>query len=324
MSGCSRLLAVTFLVGMLAIAGRTHAQDQNYITIGTGGVTGIYYPAGQAICRSINKTRSEHGLRCAAETGHGAIGNLKDLRSGKIDFAIVQADWQHHAFVGTSAFRENGSWDGLRTVLELHTEAATIVVPDGSDIRTLTDLKNRRMNIGPVGSGSAATWELISGYLGWPAEPEENFIRHEMSELSDALCSGSIEAYFVVIGHPAGVLEETMDKCKVRLLGVGGDLAAVLRKDSPYYVETVIPAGTYGTHNAVHTFGTPAVLATTAKMPETVVETLVRAVDTDLEAFQLTHPALGHLSSTQFASSVSIAPYHPGALNYYRKQGHLP
>lgn len=317
-------LTMKLLIWLCIAIGSAGAQEQTFMTIGTGGVTGVYYPAGQAICRSINKIRSEHGVRCAAETGRGSIGNLQDLMSGNIDFAVVQADWLHHAFLGTSAFQETGPLDGLRTVIGLHTELATIVVRKETEFNGFDDLKAARINIGAPGSGTAATWALIADRLKWPEAPSGRLRQEDLSGLGEALCGGAIDAYFVFIGQPAGVIDDTRALCDVQLIGIGGRVADALSRDAPYYHPAEIPAGLYGAHGAIATFGTDALVVTTSSMPAKAVATVIEAVIRDFDTFVSAHPALGRLKPGDLVKRDAGAPLHSGALKIFQEQGYLP
>jgi len=109
-------LAVAFTSGTVAA--------EQFISIGTGGVTGVYYPTGGAICRLVNKMRKETGIRCSAESTGGSIYNINTLRAGELEFGVAQSDWQYHAYRGTSKFEESGAFEGLRAVFSVHPEPA--------------------------------------------------------------------------------------------------------------------------------------------------------------------------------------------------------
>ena len=142
-------MAVTGMSAMTA-----HAQQQ-FISIGTGGVTGVYYPTGGAICRLVNKNRKEHGIRCSAESTGGSIYNINTIRAGELEFGVAQSDWQYHSYHGTSKFEDQGPFENLRAVFSVHPEPVTVIASDASGINTLTDAKGKRLNIGNPGSGTA-------------------------------------------------------------------------------------------------------------------------------------------------------------------------
>jgi len=320
--------ALRHLVALLGLLpfflASAHAQEQHFITIGTAGVTGVYYPSGGATCKIVNLSRVEHGVRCSVETTLGSISNVERIRSGEIDFGYVQSDWQHHAYFGTSAFQEAGPFEDLRSVFSLHSEVATIVVRDDSPFQEFDGLKSARVNIGSEGSGSAASWQALIQGLGWTEDDQKNVSSLKTSELAEALCSGQIDAYFELIGHPASLIEETQDQCDIRVLGIDGTAVDELLAGTPYYMRASIPAGYYGLSEPVDSFGVVATFVTSAKMPDDIVYTLVKAVFEYFDSFRRLHPALSRLEVKDMVSYKMPAPLHPGALKFYREQGLLP
>ncbi|MTI07795.1 TAXI family TRAP transporter solute-binding subunit [Roseibium denhamense] len=315
---------VTVLTSCVASVGAAMADDQAFITIGTGGVTGVYYPAGGATCKIVNLTRAEHGVRCSVETSLGSISNLDKLSEGGLDFGYVQSDWQHHAVNGTSIFEGSGPFPKLRSVFSLHTETATIVVPKDSDFFELSDLKGAEISVGQDGSGSAATWDALISEFGWSEADLANIARLDMSELSEALCSGRIEAYFVMVGHPASIVEDTLAQCDIRILGIDGPAADVLLDERPYYHASTIDRFYEGQGAPVPSFGVLATFVTSEDMPDRIVATLVRSILENFEGFKRLHPALGQLDMVEMVNRPGAAPLHNGALNYYRERGLLP
>ena len=321
------LLAITGVFIALSGVGNSSsviADEQYFITIGTGGVTGVYYPSGGATCKILNESRAEHGVRCSVETTLGSIANVKQIRSGDLDFGYVQSDWQYHAFHGSSVFEDVGAFDDLRTVFSLHSEAATIVVRADSKFQSFDDLKAARVNVGSEGSGSAASWDVLAERVGWSEADRQNEMGLGSSALAEALCSGEIDAYFALIGHPAALIEETQDQCPIRLIGIENTAVDTLVQETPYYIGTEIPAGIYGLTEPVKTFGAVATFVTSAKMPDTIVSTLVGAVLDNFDDFRELHPALNRLEAKDLVAPEIAAPLHPGALKFFQEQGLLP
>jgi TRAP transporter TAXI family solute receptor len=138
-----------------------------YINIATGNITGVYYPAGGAICRFVNRGRKDHNTRCSAESTGGSVSNLNSLRKGGTDFAIVQSDWQYHAYNGTGFFGDQPPFRKLRSIFSLYTETFTLAVLDNSGIKDLDGIVGKKVNFGPQGSGMYATMEVLSEVKGW-------------------------------------------------------------------------------------------------------------------------------------------------------------
>ncbi|MCC0048402.1 MAG: TAXI family TRAP transporter solute-binding subunit, partial [Rhodobiaceae bacterium] len=151
---------MSWLTGAALAAGvalSAHAADQQFISIGTGGVTGVYYPTGGAICRLVNKGRKEHGIRCSAESTGGSVYNINTVRAGELEFGVAQSDWQYHAYHGTSKFEDQGAFEGLRAVFSVHPEPFTLLTRGDTGITKFEDLKGKKVNVGNPGSGQRAT-----------------------------------------------------------------------------------------------------------------------------------------------------------------------
>ena len=114
------------VTGALVMGAAASAQDQQFISIGTGGVTGVYYPTGGAICRLVNRDRKEHGIRCAVESTGGSVYNINTIKAGELEFGVAQSDWQYHAYNGTSQFSDN-PFPELRAVFSVHPEPFTLL-----------------------------------------------------------------------------------------------------------------------------------------------------------------------------------------------------
>ncbi|CTQ53516.1 TRAP transporter solute receptor, TAXI family [Roseibium album] len=315
------LACSAFFVAQLFVAETSYAADQSFVTIGTGGVTGVYYPSGAATCRIVNANRVEHGVRCSAESTLGSISNLNKIKSGELEFGFVQSDWQKHAYQGTSAFQANGPFKELRAVFSLHSEVATVVVRSGSDFHAFDDLKGHRVDVGGKGSGSAASWNALSEGLGWSDQDQTKLSDLKPSELAEALCSDKIDAYFVLIGHPARLIEETQEQCGIRLLGFEQASLAGLTKTMPSYMKIAIPGGLYGLSEPTNSFGVVASLVTSSKMPDRIVYTLVKAVHENFAALTQLHLALSNLKVDDLVKRDKAVPLHPGALKYFQEQG---
>src|SRR6056297_4292489 len=116
------LLALAIAVCFVPV---TQVAAQEFVTIGTGGVTGVYYPTGGAICRLVNKSRKDHGIRCSVESTGGSIYNLNTIAAGELDMGVAQSDWQYHAYHGSSKFEGRANKD-LRAVFSVHPEPFTV------------------------------------------------------------------------------------------------------------------------------------------------------------------------------------------------------
>jgi len=307
---------------MAGAAGPTGAAEQQFISIGTGGVTGVYYPTGGAICRLVNKGRKEHGIRCSVESTGGSVYNVNTIREGELDFGVAQSDVQYNAFNGTSQFAEQGPFENLRAVFSVHPEPFTVVARADSGITTFADLAGKRVNIGNPGSGQRETMEVVMNALGWDKSTFALASELKSAEQSQALCDNKIDAMVFTVGHPSGSIKEATTSCDSIIVPVTGPEIDKLVADNAYYRKATIPGGMYrGTDEDVETFGVGATFVTSADVPEDVVYVVVKAVFDDFDQFKNLHPAFANLKPEEMIKDGLSAPLHDGAVKYYKEQG---
>ena len=308
-------------VSALAIGGAAQAE-QTFITIGTGGVTGVYYPTGGAICRLVNKGRKEHGVRCSVESTGGSVYNINTIREGELEFGVAQSDWQYHAYNGTSKFSDAGAFEGLRAVFSVHPEPFTVVARADAGISSFEDLKGKRVNIGNPGSGQRGTMEVLLDAMGWTTGDFALATELKAAEQSAALCDNQIDAMVYTVGHPSGSIQEATTACDSVLVNVGGDAVDGLIADNSFYRSATIPGGMYRGNDAdTSTFGVGATFVTSSDVSEDAVYTVVSAVFENFDDFKKLHPAFANLKPEEMATAGLSAPLHAGAAKYYREQG---
>ena len=315
------LTSLALAAGLALGTGSAFAQQQ-FFSIGTGGVTGVYYPTGGAICRLVNQNRAEHGFRCSVESTGGSIYNINTVRAGELEFGVAQSDWQYHAFNGTSSFADAGAFEDLRAVFSVHPEPFTLIVRADSEVQSFEDLPGLRVNVGNPGSGQRATMEVVMDAFGITMDDFAVATEFQGSEMAQALCNGQIDAMIYTVGHPAAAITEAATTCDVRLVDVAGEPIDQLIDENSYYRTAVIPSGMYaGTDEDVTTFGVGATLVTSANVSDDIVYTLVKAVFDNFSDFTGLHPAFANLSEEAMISDGLSAPLHPGAERYYRERG---
>lgn len=314
-------LKLTVAAVAVATAGGA-AYAEEFITIGTGGVTGVYYPTGGAICRLVNKGRRDHGIRCSVESTGGSVYNINTIREGELEFGVAQSDWQYHAFNGTSRFEDAGAFEDLRAVFSVHPEPFTVVARADSGITSIDDLAGKRVNIGNPGSGQRGTMEVLMDAKGWTTDDFALATELKAAEQSAALCDNQIDAMVYTVGHPSGSIQEATTACDSVLVEVAGDAVMGLVDDNSFYRTATIPGGMYRGNDAdTKTFGVGATFVTSATVSEDVVYTLVSSVFENFDDFKGLHPAFANLVPEEMASAGLSAPLHPGAAKYYKEQG---
>lgn len=302
--------------------GAAQAAGQEFISIGTGGVTGVYYPTGGAICRLVNKGRKEHGIRCSAESTGGSVYNINTIRSGELEFGVAQSDWQYHALNGTSKFEEAGKFENLRAMFAVHPEPFTLVARADSGINSFQDLKGKKVNVGNPGSGQRATTEVVMEALGMKMDDLALAAELKGSEMAQAICDNKIDAMIYTIGHPAAAITEATNTCDVKLVNVSGEAIDKLVEDNSFYRIATIPGGTYkGSDEDVTTFGVGATFVTSSDVPEKMGYIVAKAVFDNFDDFKKLHPAFAHLKESEMIKDGLSAPLHDGAAKYYKERG---
>jgi TRAP transporter TAXI family solute receptor len=321
----SLIFAAAAMFGFAAVFSSVEQSSaQQFVTIGTGGVTGVYYPTGGAICRLVNKGKSEHGIRCSVESTGGSVYNLNAIAGGELDMGVAQSDWQYHAYNGTSKFADVGPNKDLRAVFSVHPEPFTVVARADSGIKNFQDLKGKRVNIGNPGSGQRGTMEVVMAKMGWTKDDFKLASELKSAEQASALCDNKIDAIVFTVGHPSGSIQEATTSCDSVLVNVTGPEITELIKENNYYRVATIPGGMYrGNDEDTTTFGVGATFVSSAKVPEEVIYQVVKAVFEDFDQFKKLHPAFEVLKKEEMVKDGLSAPLHDGSVKYFKEAGLL-
>jgi len=317
-----RVFAVAAFVA-LAISGGVSAKWQpTFVTIGTGGVTGVYYPTGGAICRLVNKTRKDHGVRCSVESTGGSVYNLNSIRAGELDMAVAQADLQDNAFNGEGKFSSAGANVELRSLFSLHPEPFTIVARADSGIKTIADLKGKRVNIGNPGSGQYEMMDTMMTHLGWSRDDFKLVSQLKSAEQAGALCDNKVDAIVFTAGHPSGSIKEATSTCESKIVDVSGPAVDKMVKSNSSYRKTTIPGGMYnGNSKDVDTFYVDATFVSSSDVDDEIIYVVVKSLFENFDAFKQLHPTFSVLNKDEMVSGNLSAPLHDGALKYYKEAG---
>jgi hypothetical protein len=317
----STLLGLS-VAALLAGAAATAQAEDKFVTIGTGGQTGVYYIVGQSICRLVNRNQDTHSIKCTAPSTGGSIANLNAIAAGEQDMGVVQSDWQYHAYNGTAAETFPTANKELRAVFSVHPEPFTVVARKDSGIKTFDDLKGKRVNVGNPGSGARGTMEVLMEKLGWQMSDFSLASELQSAEQASALCDNKIDAIVFTVGHPSGTIKEATTSCESVLVEVVGPEVDKLVSENAYYAQATIPGGTYdGTEADVVTFGVGATFVSSTKADEETIYQVVKAVFDDFDRFKKLHPAFANLKEQDMITNNLSAPLHPGAERYYKERG---
>jgi TRAP transporter TAXI family solute receptor len=307
---------------VMAASSAVYAADTTFVTIGTGGVTGVYYPTGGAIARLVNKNKAEHGIRASVESTGGSVYNLNAIASGELEMGVAQSDWQYHAYNGTSRFEEKGPNKELRAVFSVHPEPFTVVARADSGIKNFQDLKGKRVNIGNPGSGQRGTMEVVMEAMGWTKDDFKLAAELKPAEQSQALCDNKVDAIIYTVGHPNGSIQEATTACDAVLVNVQGPEIDALVEENDYYRVATIPGGMYrGNEEDVVTFGVGATFVSSSQVPEEVIYVVTKSVFENFDDFKRLHPAFANLKKEEMVKDGLSAPLHDGAAKYYKEAG---
>ncbi|BCB09030.1 C4-dicarboxylate ABC transporter substrate-binding protein [Vreelandella venusta] len=307
------------LIAAATFASPAVAQER-FITIGTGGQTGVYYVVGQSICRLVNRLE-DADIKCNAPSTGGSVANINGIKSGELDMGVAQSDVQYQAYNGTGNF-EGEAYEDLRAVFRVHGEPLTILARADANINSLDDLEGKRVNIGNPGSGQRNTMEVVMGAKGWTEDSFSLASQLDAAEMAAALADNNIDAMAYVVGHPNGAIQEATTTVDSRLVPLNDETVQGIVEEFPYYSMSVIPGGLYkGNDEDVETFGVAATFVTTAETDDEIIYQTVKAVFDNFDRFKRLHPAFENLDPQDMVTSGLSAPLHEGAARYYREQG---
>lgn len=320
------VIGIALVFGLALFLGSTPATVQaktTFVTIGTGGITGVYYPTGGAIAKMVNKKRKEYGIRATVESTGGSVFNINAIMAGDLEFGVAQSDRQYQAWEGIANWKDKGPQKDLRAVFSIHPETVDLIAAVDAGINSIQDLKGKRVNVGNVGSGYRKN--AIDALTANGLDYEKDFHAESLkaAEAPGLIQDGRIDAAFYTVGHPSGYYKEaTAGKRKVKFIPIT-NIESLLEK-YPYYAKavTLVTQHYPGAANKedVPTFGVKATFVTSIKVPENVVYAIVKEVFDNFETFKKLHPAYGGLTKQNMLEGLS-APFHPGALKYFKEVG---
>lgn len=314
---------ITLGVFLLACVTATAVSAKTFVTIGTGGVTGVYYPTGGAISRMVNNKAKEYAIKATVEATSGSVYNINAVLSGELEFGVAQSDRQYQAYHGLAEWSAQGPQTELRSVFAIHPEAITLIAAQHSGVEKVADLQGKRVNIGNPGSGQLQNSIDVLTASGVKLEA----IHAEQVKAVEApslLQDEKIDAFFYTVGHPNGNIKEaTSGRIKVRIVPIqGAGIDALLKKYS-YYAKALIPVAFYpnaANSEDIESVGVKATFVASKKLDAAIVYAITKEVFANLDEFKTLHPAFAVLTKENMLQGLS-APIHPGALKYYQEAG---
>jgi TRAP transporter TAXI family solute receptor len=308
----------TLILGTLAVA---LAQGADFVTIGSGSTTGVYFPVATGMAKMVNDANA--GVRANARSTGGSVFNMGALASGELQMAIAQNDITYYAYRGTgvSAF-EGKANSKLRVMAALYPEVLHVVARKDSRINSIADLKGKRVVVGDLGSGTEQTARQVLEAYGMTFSDLGQTLRVNPTQGISLMQDGRADALFYTVGLGASAVQQIAQTVNVNLVPVSGNQASSLIKKYPFYVRYNIPARSYkGVGATVPGVAVQAVLVTTSDAKEDTVYKSMKAIFDNDKALKALHPSLNDNFEPTKAVRGLPAPLHAGAVKYWREQG---
>jgi uncharacterized protein len=327
LAGCAAALAS-------AGSGRwAGADDPKFLRLGTGSLTGTYYPIGELIARAVSSPPGARpcgdagscgvpGLILVVQTSKGSVENVEAIQTGEIESGFAQSDIAHGAFTGTGVFAGRAPMETLRALASLYLESVHLVAAPGSGIGSVADLRGRRVSLDVEGSGTLVDARLILEGFGLSLD-EFRPVHASSGKSIDMMTAGELDALFLVAGYPAAAVSELVRNLGAHLVPIAGPEAEALREKHRFLTPDVIPGATYeGIETATPTLGVAALWVVAARLDEELVFEITRALwhPSTLKLLREGHPKGDAIEPANALRGVAI-PVHPGAASYYRAHG---
>jgi hypothetical protein len=309
------LLSV-MLVTIIALVAGCGSSDggKKFLNIATGGTAGTYYPIGGAMSEILNNEIK--GMNASAQSTGATVANINMLKEGQVDLAIVQNDITYYAANGTEMF-EGKKVENIKGIATLYPETCQIVTLDGKGIKSIADLKGKRVAVGAMGSGAEANARQILAAYGITYDDiDEQFL--SFSEAASALKDGNVDAAFLTAGYPTAAVQDIASQNKVRLLPVEAAKADALISKYPFYTKVTIPAGTYGMTEPVEAISVMAMLVCSDKVDEALGYEVTKALFTHLDRIQAAHAAAKAITKEGATKGMPI-PMNAGAEKFFKE-----
>ena len=297
----------------------TPAKAGQDILIGGGSATGVYYQVALNVCNLLNKHAGDK-YNCVGRPALGSVFNIRAVKRTLLDFGVAQSDRNFEAFRG------RGDWEGkpmedLRSVFSMHPETVLLVTRADTGINSVSDLKGKTVNIGNPGSGQRGNAEDVLRLYGIDKDNDIDAQGLQQQEASRALVDQKIDAFFYTVGNPSAAIEEPANSTQIKIISINDAAIYGFVDERPYYVMTVIPAGTYkGVDEDVETYAVTATVVTSASASEEMVYDTVKTVFENLDELKATHAAFRVLEPKAMLKGLT-APLHKGAEKYYKERG---
>jgi uncharacterized protein len=317
---------IAAFAGMVALgACAAFAQTPAFFRIGTGGTAGTYYPIGGLIANAISGAgdKGVPGLVATAVSSNGSVANINAIQSGALESGFTQSDVAYWAYTGTGLYEGKGKVENLRLIATLYPETIHLVARKDSGIKSVADLKGKRVSIDEPGSGTIVDARIVLEAYGL-SEKDIKAEHLKPGPSSERLKDGALDAYFFVGGYPTGAISELATSNGISLVPISGPEAEKLLEKYSFFSKDTVPAGTYKDVGETPTLAVAAQWVTSAKQPDELVYNITKVLfdDASRKALDAGH-AKGKLIKLDTATTSLGIPLHPGAERFYKEAGVL-
>ena len=301
--------AVCALALAVGVAGCGGGEKEQFVNIATGGTAGTYYPIGGAIAEVLNK----NGMNASAQSTGASVANINMLKDKQVELAIVQNDITYYAVNGLEMFKEGGKVENLFGIASLYPETCQFIVREDSGIKSINDLKGKRVAVGAAGSGAEANArQILEAYGITYDDVEEQFL--SFAEGAYAIKDKTVDAAFVTAGYPTASVQDVASQNKIRLLPVGDEQIKILSEKYPFYTKTVIPKGVYrGFDEEVQTVSVMAILVANDKIDATLGEKVTKAIFDNVDKIAAAHSAAKSITKETALNAMDFIKMNEGA-----------
>ena len=306
-------LLLTATLAVSSMFATAQAENPKFLSMLTGGTGGTYYPLGGAIAKIVS---DETGIKTDALSSNASADNIIALNDGEAEIAFTQTDVAAYAIDGINNFKDK-KIEGIQALGSLYPETVQIITTEKSGIKTVNDLKGKKVSVGAPGSGTYVSAEQILEVYG--LNMKDIRAQHlDFGESVGGIQDGNIDAAFITAGTPTGAVEQLTATAKVNVLPIDGEEAKKLIDKYPFYGVNTIKEGTYGLANDVDSVAVLAMLVVQKDLPEDAVYNITKAIYENLD--KIAHAKAKEISLDKALDGIGF-DLHPGAKKYYEEKG---
>lgn len=322
MNRAARSLAFAILACLAYPAAASQEAMTKFLTLGTASESGVFHPVGTRLCEVINHNRMADLVRCIAYTSGGSVYNIHAMLSTELDLAISRSDLAFQAYNGEGAFASAGPARELRVIASLYGMPVTVIARRDAGVKTIEDIRGKRLNLGNRGSGQRTIAEMLLKSLGLGTGDFAATTELTTSAMGKAFCEGKIDVMLEALGNPAAFYKRAIEECDGVIVPISTPVLENILKSQPRLGRLEIPGGIYrGFDDPIPSFGFTAVLLTSTRIDDEAIYRVTRSLFSRLPEFRQSHPVLERLKTLNMVRDGITIPFHPGSLRYLASQG---